>query len=361
VDLAGKRVGIIGTGSSGIQAIPVIAKSAAGLNVFQRTPSFSVPAHNRPLDPAQVESFKTRYDEHRRQTRVTRPGVIFRTTGKTLAELDAQAQRAALEEQWSLGGADFAGIFIDQMMSEDSNAVAAEFVRDKIREIVKDPATARALTPTSFPIGSKRLCLDTGYYETFNRPNVRLIDLRTDPIERIDPDGVRTASGLIALDVLVFATGFDAMTGSFTRIDIQGEGGVSLREKWAAGPQTYLGLMSAGFPNLFMVTGPGSPSVLTNMVASIEQQVDWIAGCIAALDTEGKSAITPDPDAERKWVQRVNDLAARTLFMKGNSWYLGANVPGKPRVFMPYIGGLGEYRSVCDEVAAQGYAGFHRA
>lgn len=357
-NVSGLRVGVIGTGSSAIQAIPMLAKQAHEVVVFQRTAAFTIPARNAPLDPAHVQAFKRRYDEHRRITRETRPGVIFRSTGKAAAELDPAAQRAALEDQWTKGGADFPNTFTDMILNDTSNAIGAEFVREKIREIVKDPTTAEALTPRGFPIASKRLCLDTDYYQTFNRPNVRLVDLQKDPIERITPSGVRLRGAFVELDALVFATGFDAMTGSMLRIDVRGKGGVTLREKWAAGPLTYLGLMVADFPNLFIVAGPGSPSVLTNMVASIEQHVEWIAKCLETLRSRNRTVIEADPVAERDWVARVNKLAASTLFMKGNSWYLGANVPGKPRVFMPYVGGLGEYRKICESIAEDDYKGF---
>jgi cyclohexanone monooxygenase len=360
VDVAGLRVGVIGTGSSAVQAIPVLAREAAELIVFQRTPGFSIPARNRKLDPDHVAAFKARYQEHRQSTRATRPGVHFRSTGKMASELDGAAQRAALEDQWEKGGADFANTFTDLFLDEGANAVAADFVREKIRATVKDPATAEALIPKGYPIASKRLCLDSDYYETFNRPNVRLVDISMTPIDRIVADGVRTSRELFLLDILVFATGFDAMTGSMLRIHVQGIDGVTLREKWAAGPLTYLGLMVAGFPNLFIVAGPGSPSVLTNMVASVEQHVEWITQCLIELRANAQQRIEADPQAETEWVARVNKLAAATLFMKGNSWYLGANVPGKPRVFMPYVGGLGEYREICAKVAEEGYRGFAR-
>jgi cyclohexanone monooxygenase len=360
VDVRGRRVGVIGTGSSAIQAIPVLASEAAELVVFQRTAGFSIPARNRPHDPDHLKSFKARYQEHRKITRETRPGLIFRSTGKMAAELDADAQRAALEEQWERGGGDFASTFTDLLLNEQANAIAAEFVREKIRSTVKDPATAEALTPQGYPLASKRLCLDTNYYETFNRPNVKLVDLRRNPIERIVSEGVRTRDHLVELDILVFATGFDAMTGSMLRIDIRGEGGLTLQEKWAAGPLTYLGLMVAGFPNLFIVAGPGSPSVLTNMVASVEQHIDWITDCLLDMRARNISTIAADPEAEHDWVARLNRQAGQTLFLKGNSWYLGANVPGKPRVFMPYVGGLGEYRKICHRVAEAGYTGFSR-
>lgn len=358
VDLAGKTVGIIGTGSTAVQAIPEIAAHAGRLVVFQRTPSFSIPARNRPLDEAELAKFKQNYVEHRIKSRETRTGVIFRSTGKTASELSAAECRAALEEQWEKGGADFPATFTDMMVNRDTNAIAANFVREKIAATVSDPTTAELLTPRDYPLGAKRICLDSNYYETFNRPNVSLIDVRSDPIERVLPGGLKTASSFYVLDVLVLATGFDAMTGPVMRVDIRGVGGVRIQEAWAAGPRTYLGLMTANFPNLFLVTGPGSPSVLTNMVAAIEQHVDWIAHCIKDLKAFGKTRIEPRPEAVEEWVNQVNGLAERTLFMEGNSWYLGANVPGKPRVFMPYLGGLDRYRAICEAEKEGDYANF---
>ena len=358
IDLTGKTVGVIGTGSSGIQAIPEIAKRAGHLTVFQRTPAFSIPARNHPLDPEKLAAFKTRYDEHRALTRKTRPGVIFRSTGKSAHEFDEAERTAAYEDQWRQGGADFPTTFTDLITDRSANDTAADFVREKIAATVKDPVVADALMPRDFPLGTKRICLDSDYYETFNRANVSLIDLRRDPLDRVTATGIKTRDREYPLDVLVLATGFDAMTGSIMRIDIKGVGGASLRDAWAAGPRTYLGLMSAGFPNLFMVTGPGSPSVLTNMVAAIEQHVDWIADCIAALREAEHSRIEPTEAAVDDWVAGLNKMAAATLFMQGDSWYLGANVPGKPRVFMPYLGGLDRYRTICDSVAAAGYEGF---
>jgi cyclohexanone monooxygenase len=249
-------------------------------------------------------------------------------------------------------------VFNDLILDETANATAADFVRAKIRDTVADPETASSLTP-DYPIGSKRIAVDTDYYATFNRPNVTLKDLRKDPLRRIVAQGVETAEGITPLDVLVLATGFDAMTGSFLRIAITGIES-TLKEKWSAGPRTYLGLMTAGFPNLFLIAGPGSPSVLTNMVVSIEQHVEWVRDCLLALRDHGETRIEPTRDAEDQWVDRCNAMAARTLFMSGNSWYLGANVPGKPRVFMPFIGGVAVYRSICEKVVADGYAGFKR-
>jgi cyclohexanone monooxygenase len=368
VDLAGRRVGVIGTGSSAIQAIPVIAESAGHFTVFQRTPNFSVPAVNAPLDPEFVSEFKKRYPEHREKHRLglgagfgdlavaphdSQP--IFETAaGKSEDEV-----RAVLEDFWRIGGARFCGAIADTLVNPETNRVVADFVRDKIREIVKDPETAAALAPTSHPIGTKRICVDTGYFETYNRPNVKLIDLTRCPIERITAGGVRLRGGEdVPLDVLVMATGFDAMTGALLRIDIRGAKGVALAEKWAAGPRSYLGLGVAGFPNLFTITGPGSPSVLSNMIVSIEQHVDWTLACIDWMRRRGHRRIEATPEAEEQWVAHVNEVANGTLFPKAGSWYMGANIPGKPRVFMPYAAGVGPYREICDRVAANDYEGF---
>ncbi len=359
VDFANKRVGVIGTGSSGIQAIPLIAAQAEHLTVFQRTPSFTVPARNAPLAPDQIATRKAAYRDHRATVRQTAPGVIFRMTGKSAHELADVDRTAAYEDAWTHGGAGFAQVFNDLILDQTANATAADFVRAKIRETVADPETAASLTPGDYPIGSKRIAVDTDYYATFNRPNVTLKDLRKDPLQRIVAQGVETAEGTTPLDVLVLATGFDAMTGSFLRIAITGTDD-TLAEKWSAGPRTYLGLMSAGFPNLFLIAGPGSPSVLTNMVLSIEQHVEWVRDCLIALRDRGETRIEPTREAEDQWVDRGNAMAARTLFMSGNSWYLGANVPGKPRVFMPFIGGVAVYRAICEKVVANDYAGFER-
>ena len=368
VSFAGQRVGVIGTGSSAIQAIPVIAETAGHLTVFQRTPNFSVPACNAPLDPAFVEAFKANYPAHRQNHRLgmgagfgdlriePHPGgpVLETAAGKSDAEI-----RALLEKTWRIGGANFIGTIADTMMNPETNRIVADFVRDKIRAVVKDRATADALCPTSHPIGTKRICVDSNYYETYNRPNVKLVNLRANPIERVMPNGIRMADGAFhELDTLVLATGFDAMTGALLRIDVRGSGGASLAEKWAAGPRTYLGIGMVGFPNLFTITGPGSPSVLSNMLVSIEQHVDWTVDCIDYMRKHGHRRIEPVASAEDQWVDHVNEVANATLFPQGGSWYLGANIPGKPRVFMPYAAGVGVYREICDRVAANGYEGF---
>ncbi|KQT35447.1 cyclohexanone monooxygenase [Sphingomonas sp. Leaf412] len=356
-DLSGRRVGVIGTGSSAIQAIPLIAQDAAHLTVFQRTPAFTVPARNRPLAAEEVAARKAGYRAHRLAVRRTVPGVLWESSGKAALDLGDEERRDHYERGWQRGGPGLAATVTDAIVDEAANATLADFVREKIRATVVDPQVAESLVPTGFPIGSKRLAVDTDYYATFNRPNVTLKDLRKTPLERVEPDGIRTTDGLTGLDTIVLATGFDAMTGSFLRIDIDNGAGLTLRRKWAEGPRTYLGLLTSGFPNLFFIAGPGSPSVLSNMVLSIEQHVEWIADLLTAMRDRGQTVADAAGQSEDEWVARVNAVAARTLYMKGNSWYLGANVPGKPRVFMPFIGGVSTYRDICDDVAARGYVG----
>ncbi len=359
VDFSGQRVGVLGTGSSAIQAIPVIAAAAAAVTVFQRTPNYSIPAHNRPM-PAEYEAmWKARYPELRARAWETRNGIVYDLNNQSALEVDDETRRKIYEERWAAGGIPFMAAFNDLIVSQEANETAAAFVREKIRAIVHDPETAAKLTPTSYPIGTKRICVDSDYFATFNRPNVTLVDIREAPITAITETGVETKDAHYACDALVFATGFDAMTGALNAIAIENDKGESLREKWAAGPRTYLGLMAAGFPNLFMITGPGSPSVLSNMMVSIEQHVDWIVRCLADLRAQGAAGIEASAEAEDSWVAHVNEVAHKTLYPAANSWYMGANIPGKPRVFMPYIGGVGVYREICEKVAANGYEGFH--
>jgi cyclohexanone monooxygenase len=358
VDLRGKRVGVVGTGSTGIQVVTVTADQAEELWVFQRTPNYSMPAHNGPLDPAFQREVKHTFAERRRLAEKAEAGVPFPAPEKAARDVCEDERRRMYEEGWARGGINsLSYAFTDFHSDEFANATGAEFTREKIRGIVRDPEVAALLSP-SHHIGTKRTCVDTGYYEVFNRENVHLVDIRRAPIERITPDGIRTADAEYELDVIVFAIGFDAMTGPFLDIDIRGRGGVSLRDRWSAGPRTYLGLTVAGFPNLFLVTGPGSPGVLSNMVVSIEQHVDWLADCIAHMRAGGLDAVEATPDAEEAWVAHVNDIAAATLYPQATSWYVGANVPGKPRVFMPYVGGCGRYRAECDEIAVDDYRGF---
>ena len=358
VDFTGKRVGVIGTGSSALQSIPIIAEQAKELVVFQRTATYAVPARNAPLDPEYEAGIKADYAAFRARNRKMQNAfgsMMARNDSPALAATPEERERA-FAERWARGGLVFLGAYGDLMLDERANGFAADFVRARIAETVRDPGTARKLMPRQI-IGCKRLCIDTGYYETYNRPNVRLVDVSEAPIDEITPKGVRAGGQEHELDSLVFATGFDAMTGSLLKIDIRGRGGVSLRDKWAAGPRTWLGLGIAGFPNMFTVSGPGSPSVLTNMIVSIEQHVEWISDCIAYMRARGHRAIEATPEAEEGWVAHVNAVADRTLFPGCNSWYLGANVPGKPRVFMPLIG-FPDYVAKCDEVAARGYEGF---
>jgi len=360
VDFSERRVGVIGTGSSGIQMIPVIAEQAKHLHVFQRTANFSVPAVNRPITPDVDRSHKARYREWRDEAKRTPFGIAGHSPPLKSALEDTPEERQRLyEEKWGTGGnISFLYAYNDLLVNEDSNETASEFVRNKIRRIVRDPKVAALLLPNDHPIGTKRLCLDMGYFETFNRENVALVDVRSDPIVAVTPTGLRTEMREFELDDIAFATGFDAITGALLDIDIAVKHGLRLRDKWADGPRTYLGLMTAGFPNLFIITGPGSPSVKSNMVASIEQHLDWVADCLRYL-SDGKIAqIDAHESAENNWVDHVNEVADATLYPRANSWYVGANIPGKPRVFMPYVGGLDKYRKICDEVAANNYHGF---
>jgi len=358
VDFTDKKVGVIGTGSSGIQAIPLIAQQAAHLFVFQRSPNFSVPAHNGPISSQIREDWRRRGSEFRQRARSTHFGLLVEEGNKSALEVFPEERQLEYELRWRRGGLGFAGAYSDIFINKNANDTAAEFVRRKIRGIVKESAVAEMLQPRVYPLGTKRLCVDTGYYETFNRDNVTLVDIRATPIEEIISTGLRTCDAEYCLDRIVFATGFDAFTGALCDIEIRGRAGITLNQKWSAGPRTYLGIAVAGFPNLFTITGPGSPSVLSNMVPSIEQHVDWIADCLAYLCEHLCATIEPTPDAEEAWVAHVNAVANSTLFPLANSWYIGANIPGKPRVFMPYVGGVGAYKEKCDAVALNGYDGF---
>jgi cyclohexanone monooxygenase len=358
VDLTGRRVGCIGTGSSGIQAIPIIAEQASHLVVFQRTPAFTVPARNRPLDPLLQRHWKQNYPALRRKARQTPFGILVDSDQRSATEVGEDERRRLFEGRWDRGGLGFMFAFKDLLLSKRANDAAASFVRSKIAELVHDPGTAALLQAATHPIGAKRLCLDTRYYETFNRPNVTLVDIRDTPIEEITATGIRVANREYPLDTIVFATGFDAMTGSLLRIDLHGRRGISLRTHWADGPRTYLGVATAHFPNLFFITGPGSPSVLSNMIVSIEHHVDWISNCIQYMEDRGIDLIEATPQAVVDWTDHVNDLASTTLYPTADSWYVGANVPGKPRVFMPYVGGVFKYAQHCDAVAKSGYSGF---
>jgi cyclohexanone monooxygenase len=359
VDFSGLRVGVIGTGSSGIQSVPVIAEQAHHLTVFQRTANFSIPAHNAALTTEEREAFRANYPEIRRFAREeARNGIYTELPDRGALDDGDNERRARYEARWQRGGLTFMAVYTDLALDKAANDTAASFVREKIAEIVRNPQTAKLLQPNNHPIGSKRICVDTEYFATFNRPNVTLVDIRTNPIEEITANAVRSGGKDYEVDALVLATGFDAMTGSVAKIDIRGRNGQTLNQKWAEGPKTYLGLMSAGFPNLFIITGPGSPSVLSNMMVSIEQHVDWITDAIAYMRNRGLATMEADKDAEDRWVDHVNEVANTTLYPQANSWYMGANIPGKPQIFMPYIGGVGVYRQICNEVAAKGYKGF---
>lgn len=362
VDFAGQRVGQIGTGSTGIQSAPVIAETAAHLTVFQRTANYSVPARNAPLTPEFKRWVREHFEEIRDAAQSTVNGHAFRIAERKVADVTPQEREAIYKAAWDEGGLQFRATFHDLLTSRAANDTAAGFIKARIREIVRDPVTAEALADIDHPYAAKRPPIDTSYFETFNRPNVTLVDLRKDPIERITPEGIRTRSREHPLDILVFATGFDALTGPLLKMDIRGREGRSLREDWKAGPSTYLGLQVPGYPNFFTITGPGSPSVLTNMPVAIEQHVEWITGCIAHLRERGIAAIEPTVEAARKWDSHVEEAARATLLWDAkHSWYFGANVAGKPQAFMPYAGGLARYRRLCDDVAARGYEGFRLA
>jgi cyclohexanone monooxygenase len=358
VDFTGRRVAVIGTGSSGIQSIPVIAAEAEHLYVLQRTPSFTIPGHNGRLDPAVLHDTREHYGEYRERIRNSFTHLPYATRDLSAGAVSPEERQAILEEVWAEGGLKMAWAFPDLLTNPQSNEIVAEFVREKIRALVDDPAVAATLTPTTYPIASKRLCVDTGYYDTFNRANVTLVDLTETPVVEIVAEGIRTVAATLEVDAIVFATGFDAMTGSILRVDIRGRGGLALRDKWADGPVTYLGLAVSGFPNLFTLTGPGSPSVLTNMVPTIEQHVDWIADCLRHLRHHDLVAIEADATAEREWTSLVDLIASATLMPRANSWYMGRNIEGKPQGFMPWAGGAPAYRQIADSVAAEGYRGF---
>ena len=359
VDFAGKRVGVIGTGSSGVQSIPVIAQQAEHLTVFQRTPQFMVPARHHTVDSHYLDDVKTRYEEVWDKAKHSIAGFPFTALDRSALEVTDEQRRDIYEASWAEGGLRFTGgSFKDIGLDKRANDTAAEFIRAKIRDTVDDPDTAEMLLPRDHPFGSKRTLIDTNYFETYNRDNVQLVDIRHAPIQEITAKGIRTEDEEYELDIIVFATGFDAMTGSFMKMDIQGRDGVLLKERWAEGPKTYLGLSVHDFPNLFMITGPGSPSVLSNMPVSIEQHVEWISDLVEYTREHDIDVVEADAEAQEQCVAHLNDLASKTFFPMADSWYLGANIPGKPRVFMPYVGGVGTYRDKCDEIAAAGYEGY---
>ena len=360
VEFTGKRVAVIGTGSSGVQAIPVIAKQAGHLTVFQRTPQFAIPARHGTADRKFIEEeVKPNYDKILDKARWSEGGFPVDPTERSALEVTAEERLETYENLWAEGGFAFLfGSFKDILTDRRANDTAAEFVRSKIREIVKHPETVEKLLPTDHPWASKRALIDTNYFETYNRENVELVDIRHSPIQEITPKGIRTEDGEFEFDMIVFATGFDAMTGTFFKMDIRGRSDLSLEDKWSEGPKTYLGLQVAGFPNMFMITGPGSPSVLSNMPVCIEQHIEWISNFLEYMRERDIKVAEADADAETAWVSHVNEVANATMYVLANSWYLGANIPGKPRVFMPYAGGLGTYRKKSNEVADNDYEGF---
>ncbi|MFO0995289.1 MAG: NAD(P)/FAD-dependent oxidoreductase [Alphaproteobacteria bacterium] len=357
VDFTGRRVAVIGTGSSAIQTIPVVAKEAKHLFVFQRTPNYTVPAHNMPLTPEYRKQIKAQYPELRQQAKAMPSGLLYDLSSKSALEVTPEERTREYEKRWAFGGTVFIGAYADLLMSDEANETAAEFVRAKIRSIVKDPKVAELLSPRNI-IGCKRLCVDTDYWETFNRPNVTLVDVSGTPIDSITEKGVKVGGREYEVDAIIFATGFDAMTGTLKEIDIRGRGGEALKDKWDEVPHNYLGLMVAGFPNMFTITGPGSPSVFTNMLPAIEQHVDWVTDCLSYMRKSNFKSIEASAEAEKAWIAHVEEVGAVSLRSHCDSWYLGANIAGKPRVFMPYIGGVPAYAKKCEEIAAHGYEGF---
>ena len=358
VNFAGQNIAVIGTGSSGIQSIPVLAEQANNLTVFQRTPNYSIPSQNEPMTNKYEQSWKDVYTARRKEMRYSAHGSLKDLNNVPALSVDEEQRQQLYSERWTIGGTGFLGSFNDLLTNADANYTAAEFVRQQIKKIVEDQETAEILCPTTYPIGTKRICIDTGYFETYNRKNVKLIDISKRPIQRLVSNGIVANEQLYVFDSIIFATGFDAMTGSLFNVDIKGRKGIALRDKWNAGPKTYLGLMSASFPNLFMITGPGSPSVKSNMIMSIEQHVDLVTDTLLRMRSEGLSVVEPELAAENNWVEHVQEVANKTLFPRANSWYMGANIPGKPRLFMPYIGGVGVYREICEEIVADNYRGF---
>lgn len=358
VDFKGKRVGVVGTGSTAIQAIPIIAEQAEHLTVFQRTANFSVPAWNHQISEVQQAKWKADYPNIRRQTRWSNSGTTSVVNPRRACDMSPDERESELETRWYGGSFEMLSAFEDMMTNEEANAVAVDFVHRKIKERVKDPIVAELLCPKDHPFGTKRLCVDSEYFETYNRDNVELIDIKNSPVERITAAGILVKGEEYRLDIIVFAIGFDAMTGPLLDVDIRGRGGVRLADEWVDGPTNYLGISVSGFPNLFTITGPGSPSVLTNMPVAIEQHVEWVSDCIADLNKQNLSRIEATQDAQEKWVEHVFTTAHETLYPKANSWYVGANIPGKPRIFTPYVGTCEEYRKHCDEIRQSDYRGF---
>ncbi len=358
VDFTGKRVAVIGTGATAVQAVPEIAKQAAHVWVFQRTPNFDIPGRNRPMEPDYAAAVKADYKDLWQKARGTGFGMPLDAARRSAVDCPPEERQRIFEAGWAKGGFYMVlETFSDFLVNMESNDAVSEFIRGKIREVVKDPATGDLLAPKDHPFGTKRPPLENGYYEAFNRDNVTLLDARTTPIREITPRGVRMGEHEYPADVIVYATGFDAMTGSLFGMGITGRDGLRLRDKWQDGPRTYLGLTTHGFPNLFLITGPQSPSVLTNMPVSIEQNVEWITGLIQYLRSHDLDVAEPAKEAEDKWVAHHEEMTSATLLLGTDSWWVGANIPGKPRTVYPYVGGIGPFRAICQEVAEQGYEG----
>lgn len=363
VDLTGKRVGLIGTGSTGIQITPEVAAVAEHLTVFQRTPNFSLPSRNRKLDAEYQQEWKANYPERRKQILGTHGAVLMSNVAeqRSIFDYTEEEREEVMERAWNArNGLEFIRTFTDTSSDPKANEILAEFVRNKIRSMVHDPETAELLCPKTYPIGGKRICIDSGYYETFNRDNVSLVDVRTHPIEEVTESGLRTSESEYDLDVIIFATGFDAMTGSMLRMNVTGVEGARLADHWADGPRTVFGLMTAGFPNLFMVHGPGSPSVLAQMITTGEWQVDWILRTIDHLEENEISRFGATPAQESEWAAEVDTTASRTMHSRTDSWYTGANIPGKPRALLMYVGGFQRYSDWCTRAADEGYTGFEK-
>ena len=365
VDFTAKRVGVIGTGATAVQAIPEIAQQAKHLTVFQRTPAFCVPARNGRVDPEVTKARKADYDGIRQRIKDSFFGFELYPIPKSVLETTAEEREREFDRMWDTGGFAFwLANFQDMFFSKEANDAIAEYLKRKIRATVNDPVAAEKLTPKTYPYGTKRQPLDTNYYETFNKDNVLLVDAKTDGgIEEITETGICAGGKNYRLDIIVFATGFDAMTGPLKALNLKGRGGRTLDQEWRDGPHTYLGVSVAGFPNLFTITGPQSPSVLSNMPVSIEQHVEWITDCIETMRRTGKTTIEATRSAQDQWVAHVNEIVSATLMTGANSWYMSANIPGKPRAFLPYLGpeGVGGYRKKCEEIAAKGYEGFELA
>ncbi len=357
LDFTSKKVAIIGTGSSAVQSIPVIAEEAKNLTVFQRSPNYTIPANNRPLTEKELSNAKSSYDQIREKAKYTRAGIGYNQfEERKLLDLSSEEIKKELNNRWKIGGQEiFTAGFTDVGVNVEANKIVADFVKSKIKEIVKDPNVAELLSPED-AIGCKRLCADTNYFETYNRENVELIDLNSNPINSITENGILTNDKEFKFDTIIFATGFDAMTGALQAIDITGKNGKKLKQVWKDGPKSFLGLLINGFPNLFTVTGPGSPSVLTNMMVAIEQHVEWISDCINFLSKSNLKEVEADELFQIEWMDHIEEVAKNTLRYTCNSWYVGANVPGKKRVFMPYAGGFGKYREKCDEIAENNYS-----